>query len=92
MPNHHSRRGKAAGKANDAEEVMPSSRACPTRKEACSLAREMLADDGTRWPHVRTAGHVAARLEALFMVASSGDLTTSSRASAPASESSTPHS
>lgn len=46
--------------------AMPSSHACPTREEARVLARQMLADDGTRWPHVRTAAFVATRLMTLF--------------------------
>ena len=41
-------------------------RACPTWEEARALAREMLAGDGTRWPHVRTAGFVATRVTTLF--------------------------
>jgi hypothetical protein len=40
--------------------------ACPTPEEARALAREMLADEGTRWPHVRTAGFVATRVTTLF--------------------------
>jgi hypothetical protein len=43
-----------------------SRRACPTWEEARWLGRDMLADDGTRWPHVRTAGFVATRLTTLF--------------------------
>jgi hypothetical protein len=39
---------------------------CPTPEEARLLARNMLADEGTRWPHVRTAGFVATRLTTLF--------------------------
>jgi len=39
---------------------------CPTPEEARLLARDMLAGDGTRWPHVRTAGFVATRLTTLF--------------------------
>ena len=39
---------------------------CPTPEEARLLARDMLAGDGTRWPHVRTAGFVATQLTTLF--------------------------
>ncbi len=41
-------------------------RPCPTPEEARLLARNMLAGEGTRWPHVRTAGFVATRLATLF--------------------------
>jgi hypothetical protein len=41
-------------------------RPCPTPGEARLLARNMLAGEGTRWPHVRTAGFVATRLTTLF--------------------------
>lgn len=44
----------------------PGVRPCPTPDEAELLARELLQDVGTRWPHVRAAGLVAAELAILF--------------------------
>jgi hypothetical protein len=38
----------------------------PTPEQVKALARDLLADDGTRLQHVRTAGLVAARLSVLF--------------------------
>ena len=41
-------------------------RPVPTPADARLLARDLLEGDGTRWPHVRTAGFVATRLTTLF--------------------------
>lgn len=41
-------------------------RGLPTEAEAEALARQLLADEGTRLPHVRTAGFLASRLSGLF--------------------------
>jgi hypothetical protein len=56
--------GKVQAMAADGRTA--SARACPTRSEAEALARSLLWDHGTRWPHVRTAGFVAAGLAQLF--------------------------
>lgn len=40
--------------------------AVPDAAEAQALARELLGEVGTRWPHVRSAGVMAARLGRLF--------------------------
>ena len=41
-------------------------RGVPTATQADALARRLLADEGTRLPHVRTAGLLAGRLAELF--------------------------
>jgi HD superfamily phosphodiesterase len=46
--------------------VTQSPAAVPTRREADEVARALLADEGTRLAHVRTAGSVAHRLAILF--------------------------
>jgi len=52
----------------DSARSVPDARGCPTRAEALSLARQLLWDHGTRWPHVQTAGLVATGLTHLFDV------------------------
>lgn len=47
-------------------------RDCPTPAEAKALARDLLFDQGTRWPHVQTAGLVAAGLGQLFDASDAG--------------------
>ena len=51
---------------SDSAGSVPDSRGCPGRAEAESLARELLWDHGTRWPHVQTAGFVATGVAHLF--------------------------
>jgi hypothetical protein len=46
-------------------EVRPAA-AVPTRPEAEAIARDLLADEGTRLAHVHTAGSMAARIGVLF--------------------------
>jgi hypothetical protein len=64
----HSARGRTRMTALRAVPAVSSvvHRPCPTPEEARLLARNMLAGEGTRWPHVRTAGFVATRLTTLF--------------------------
>lgn len=50
----------------DSAGVVPDARGCPSRAEAEALARELLWDHGTRWPHVQTAGFVATGVAHLF--------------------------
>ena len=52
--------------AHDQDQVATARRAEPSIADAQQLARDLLGAQGTRLPHVRTAGFVASRLAVLF--------------------------